>query len=374
MKILCVIDSLGSGGAQRQMVNLACGLQARGHDVEMFVYFPQYTFFRREIELAQIPIHEVKKGNRFSLKVIFRLAALFRKNKYDGVVSFLSVPNLSAELAKLLVLSRTPLIVGERSSSVGESNRFKSRLLRWPHYLASAVVANSRSQAEWLRTNSWLHSKTHFVYNGYTISRGSSPHEPVNRIRFRYLVVGRIQKDKNGIRLIEALTLYAKKHRNSPVVTWAGRQETDRESLQLRKEMDDRLKNQSEVGEKWEWLGERNDIPALIRKCDALIHVSLYEGLPNVICEAFIGGCPVIASNVCDHPFLIEEPARGFLCDPHSPESICEAIERFESQSDEQRTQQGTNARKFAEEYLSIEKMVSAYESLIMRLRDKANR
>ena len=46
MKILCVIDSLGSGGAQRQIVNLACGLKKKGHDVDVFVYFPEFSFFR----------------------------------------------------------------------------------------------------------------------------------------------------------------------------------------------------------------------------------------------------------------------------------------------------------------------------------------
>lgn len=372
MRILCVIDSLGSGGAQRQMVNLACGLRARGHEVEVFVYFPQFDFFRSEVEASQITIREVKKELGISLKVVWCLAKLFREYKYDCVISFLTIPNFYAELARLLAWSNTPLIVGERSSSIGEPRRFRFQLLRWMHFLASAVVANSKSHTKTLRQNSWLESKTSTIYNGYDISKELLPREPRNRVPFRYLVVGRIQKDKNGIGLIEALFLYARKHRHSPVVAWAGRQETDCESLRMRKEMDDRLKKNSEVGSNWEWLGERHDIPKLIRNCDALIHVSFYEGLPNVVCEAFIGGCPVIVSNVCDHPVLVEEPARGFLCDPGSPESICAAIERFESLSEDQRTQQGINARIFAEADLSIDRMVSAYESLICDLRDKA--
>ena len=38
MKILCVIDSLGSGGAQRQLVGLAIGFKERGHEVSFLVY------------------------------------------------------------------------------------------------------------------------------------------------------------------------------------------------------------------------------------------------------------------------------------------------------------------------------------------------
>lgn len=38
MKILCVIDCLGSGGAQRQLVNLATAFKEKGHEVSFLVY------------------------------------------------------------------------------------------------------------------------------------------------------------------------------------------------------------------------------------------------------------------------------------------------------------------------------------------------
>ena len=47
MRILCVIDSLGSGGAQRQMVSLAQGMVARSHEVEFFVYHPELDHFKQ---------------------------------------------------------------------------------------------------------------------------------------------------------------------------------------------------------------------------------------------------------------------------------------------------------------------------------------
>ena len=38
MKLLCVIDSIGSGGAQRQLVSIAKGIKAKGHCVSFLVY------------------------------------------------------------------------------------------------------------------------------------------------------------------------------------------------------------------------------------------------------------------------------------------------------------------------------------------------
>ena len=44
MKILVVIDSLGSGGAQRQKINLAIGFSKKGYDVDIFTYYKNEFF------------------------------------------------------------------------------------------------------------------------------------------------------------------------------------------------------------------------------------------------------------------------------------------------------------------------------------------
>ena len=57
MKILLVIDSLGSGGAQRQIVNLAKGLKKNGHIVEIFIYDNSNNFFHDDIINSNIIVH-----------------------------------------------------------------------------------------------------------------------------------------------------------------------------------------------------------------------------------------------------------------------------------------------------------------------------
>lgn len=51
MKILCFIDSLGSGGAQRQHTALAVGIKKRGHPMQFLLYFPE-AHFRAPIDSA----------------------------------------------------------------------------------------------------------------------------------------------------------------------------------------------------------------------------------------------------------------------------------------------------------------------------------
>lgn len=367
MKILCVIDSLGSGGAQRQMVNLACGLKAKGHAVELLVYFPDLRFFRPEIDAAGIPVHEVTKGRGFSFKVVWRLVQLYRSGLFDGVISFLDTPNIYAELAKMLALSRIKLVVSERSSFIRESKSILNSIRRLLHFQANHVVANSHSHTNWLRKHFWLRGKAHTIYNGYVFDAVTDVWQRKDALSdLSLLIIGRIDTGKNGHMFLQGLIRFSQKHGYCPTVLWAGRQEQDPDSLSARQQMEELLSQHPVIARHWQFLGERRDVPDLLQQADALIHVSLYEGLPNAVCEAFIAARPVIASNVCDHPMLVEDDVRGFLCDPLSPESICEAIEQLVLLTTEERQQMGRNARAYAERNLTIERMVSDYEALLI--------
>jgi glycosyltransferase involved in cell wall biosynthesis len=125
------------------------------------------------------------------------------------------------------------------------------------------------------------------------------------------------------------------------------------------------------LNEQWDWLGERSDIPDLLQAHTALIHPSFYEGLPNVVCEALACGLPVLASDVCDHPYLVEEGVRGFLFNPHSPDSIAEAINKLYLASHDRRCQMSADARAFAEENLASAIFTDNYEKLFLSLIDK---
>ena len=54
MKILIVIDTLASGGAQKLKVQLAKGLLNRNHEVEMCIYDSNYPFYERQLRNAGI--------------------------------------------------------------------------------------------------------------------------------------------------------------------------------------------------------------------------------------------------------------------------------------------------------------------------------
>jgi glycosyltransferase involved in cell wall biosynthesis len=368
LKVLLVVDHFGSGGAQRQIVELACGLKRRGHCTHIFAYFPRFGFFRPRLDEHQVVVHEYAKGSGFSVEVVRRLAALIVDHDIDVVISYLSSPNIYSELAKM-VAPRVKLIVSERTSHLDDKSRVSSLLRRAMHRLADHVVANSESHREWLERKWWLRGRVSCIYNGLDTSLFATDRvAPESPERLRLVAVGRVGPEKNALNLIRGLVLFHREAGYVPEVSWVGERDARREGKLYRQRVEELLADSPEIQGHWHWLDVEMDVRAMLRRYDALIHPSLYEGLPNVVCEALATGMPVLASGVCDHPRLVADGKRGFLFDPMDPGTIVTAIQRLIALTPNDWRLFSLNARQYAVENLDVEKMITAYENLMGKL------
>ena len=194
------------------------------------------------------------------------------------------------------------------------------------------------------------------------------PGIPESGDRLRLMAMGRVGPEKNAINLIRGLALF---HRELGLLRRSAGLASGKEDAAGQRyceRLDALLEKSPEVRKRWRWLGAETNVPGLLREHHALIHPSLYEGLPNVVCEALAAGMPVLVSNVCDHPCLVADGERGFLFDPVEPRSIAAAIESLVDLSAADWCKFSHNARRYAEENLDVEKMITNYEALFTRL------
>jgi glycosyltransferase involved in cell wall biosynthesis len=368
MRLLLVIDNLGSGGAQRQMTNLALELSRRKHQVELFVYYPGLNHFAGRLHDAGIPIHSRPKRGRFSLGPVFELRKLMKRLSYDAVLAFLPTPSFYAEMAHLRVRGM-PLVVSERFMYTSESLPPATRMLQQAHRLADHITVNSHHQRERMeRIFPWMHGRLTTIYNGVDLARfGPQGDSDGGAGRLRLLVLSSVVPKKNARGLVRGLARYRELYGDTCLVRWAGIVTSDTVSQREFAEAD-RLLSDLGLRDQWEWLGERKDVPALLGSCDALIHPSFYEGLPNAIGEALACGKPVLASAVCDHPRLVQEGVTGFLFDPANADDIAHAMHRCHLLSAQERVQMGQEARQYAQRELSLDRCVRRYEELLSRL------
>ena len=368
MKILLVIDSLGSGGAQKQIINLAKGLKRKNHEVELFYYNTQSKFFLKNLINSDIKLHKIERLNTLlplgkHSKIIFNLRNIFKRD-YDAVISFMHLPSIYSFLAKIGIRNGK-LIVCERNSSRANIS-FKIRILFFFSCLFSdSIVANSYSETKVLRKRFPIKKNIYTIWNGYDLENLNNKKTILNKFKRKLLVIGRITYQKNGYNLLKSLKIFYEKNGWMPEINWAGRFDVnDRKSIKMKEKMDIILSKNPILKSKVNFLGEVHNTKKLYLESDALIHVSRYEGFANSICESMLNNCLTVCSNVCDNSLIIGS-SRGILCDHLKPQSIFKSIDLVYKMNKNKRMKIIDNAKNFALKNFSLEKMTNLYLDVI---------
>jgi glycosyltransferase involved in cell wall biosynthesis len=74
------------------------------------------------------------------------------------------------------------------------------------------------------------------------------------------------------------------------------------------------------------FLGEREDVPAVLRALDAVLVPSSHEPFGRIVAEALAMGTPVLATSVGGPAEILEHGRTGLLLDPHDPGAWSEAL------------------------------------------------
>jgi glycosyltransferase involved in cell wall biosynthesis len=285
---------------------------------------------------------------------------LIKKNRFNIAISFLEGPNIYLILASFGLGINS--IVSERSSYFEAKNQWVYILKKQLYRLANFVVSNSETQSDWLVKTAKLPSKKVVtINNGFEVEQ----YFPTLKIpkfpqEIALIAIGRVTPVKNLLVVIEGLNHFYSNYHWIPTITWVGRCESGAYQSQIKKVL-----SQFPIVElHWKWAQEQDDIPKLIQAYHALILPSLYEGFPNVVCEALLCGRPVLVSDVCDNPRIVQEGVMGFKFNPNSPEALSDALHKLTVLSPDEWKEMSQSARAYAEKSLSINLLINKFSTL----------
>jgi len=114
-------------------------------------------------------------------------------------------------------------------------------------------------------------------------------------------------------------------------------------------------------------VGERDDIARLLAALDVFVMPSLREGLPLALLEAMASGCAAVASNIPGIDEVVTDERDGLLVAPGDADSLARALARL-ADAPQRRRSLGEAARQRMEERFSLDRCVSAYETLYREL------
>jgi glycosyltransferase involved in cell wall biosynthesis len=120
------------------------------------------------------------------------------------------------------------------------------------------------------------------------------------------------------------------------------------------------------------WLGEREDVPELVRAMDVLLLPSWEEPFGRALIEAMALGVPVIATNVGGPPEIVRDGQEGYLLPPRDPRSWAGSIRRL-VESPELALEMGRAGRRRVEQAFSLSDHVTAMLDVYERALHKAS-
>jgi L-malate glycosyltransferase len=124
------------------------------------------------------------------------------------------------------------------------------------------------------------------------------------------------------------------------------------------------------IGEYVSWLGERDDVPRLVRALDMLLLPSHEEPFGRALLEAMALEVPVLATNVGGPSELVREGRDGFLLAPEAPVAWAQAARRI-AENPQLAHAMGVSGRARVRESFNVEEHVRAtlavYERALAR-------
>lgn len=331
MKVLFLTRSLETGGAERQLTVLACGLARRGHTVQVASFYPGGAF-APELARHGVAVHDLEKGGRWdTLAFLRRLADLIARERPEVLYSFLGTPNVMAALVRPFVpLPRLAWSIRASNTDLKRhgwpariSYAIERRLARRP----DVIIANSHAGADHAVGQGFPAERIVVVPNGFDTQRfrperalglplreawGIAPAERVVGY------VGRLDPVKDYEGFLAAASRVADP-RTRFVIVGDG-PPAYRAELQA-------LGQALGLNGRLVWAGEVGDMPVAYNAFDVAV-LSSYagEGFPNTLGEAMACGVPCVTTDVGDASRIVADT--GLVVPTRSPEALARALEQ----------------------------------------------
>jgi glycosyltransferase involved in cell wall biosynthesis len=116
-----------------------------------------------------------------------------------------------------------------------------------------------------------------------------------------------------------------------------------------------------------EFLGERRDVPALLKQAGFFVTASLTEGISLTLLEAMAVGLPVVATAVGGNPEIVQDGVTGRLAPAAQPDALAATMTAMCGNIAHWSTM-GRAGRDRVGEWFDVRRMVADYEALYREL------
>lgn len=320
MKILHVIPSLGFGGAENVMLNLAYTSSKKGNKVVIVAIYGS-NVHKKELDANDIEHIILSDSKKVNLKNILFLIKISRSllKTIKGVNPDIVHAHLFISKLLLLLLSpfnATPILQTQHDNSPWwAKTSIMARMMSlieafFSYFVAEHNVAISNSVRKDLISKFKLkESKVSVIYNAVAENVDYKPKtRNNNRNDFKIFIVSRLTWSKKGLDVVIAIAkeIIEGKSINNVKFIVVG---DGPDRIKMEKEIES-----NNISSFFEFRGYQSDIYLQYQEADVLLMPSRWEGFGLVAAEAALSGVPVVGSATGGLKEVVLDKKTGYLC------------------------------------------------------------
>lgn len=357
MRILQVITSLSTGGAEKLISEISPMLRDKGHQVDVLAFDGADTAFKKALTDKGIKVYSFGKGcNVYNPLFIFRLAKMMKN--YDIVHTHNTAPQLFAAIGS--VLCSVVLCTTEHNTSNRRRNwKWYGWIDKWMYSRYRKVICISNSTEQNLRVFiEDTSDKICTIFNGINVTHYSQA-----------IPVDKSTVSKHPKRKVVAMVAGFRYQKDQDTLIRAFNNLPEDYELWLigdgeRRAMIEQCIKDNHLEDRVVFLGLRSDIPSILKSVDIVVQSSHWEGFGLAAVEGMAAGKPVIASDVEGLAQVVE--GAGLLFPLGDDKKLADMIKQLM----EDKTYYQQVAAKCLEraQMFDIQNMVDAYNEVYMGL------
>ncbi len=362
IKIGFVNYSLDVGGVETLILEICRRLDRRRFQPYIFV-FEKNGKLKNEYLDSKIVVCEVDKKKGLDWLLPVKLSKMLKKHNIDIVHTHNPSNWLYGSIAAKL--AGIPIVHTEHTTSDYDNYHVKrwqvieSILAQFTHTITTVCENVKKHMVEKSGISS---SKIKVVYNAIDIDNFSVEIDKSKLMQDLSLdencmtmgSVARFYKNKDHKTLLEAFGLALKQIPNLYLLLVGdGPLKPDIE----------KLADGLNVSKNVRFLGNRRDIPQLLKVMDIFVLSSKREGLPIALLEAMASGVPVIVTDVDGNTEVVIDRETGLVVPSNNAEKLAKAIIKLLADK-ENADKMAENGKRFVEERFSFCNMVNNYSQI----------
>jgi len=371
MKVVHIITSLNTGGAEMMLLKLLKGMDKNKFSPVVITLMDGGSLRERFISL-DIDVHSLgmKRGVP-SLASIFKLRQLMKKIQPDVIQGWMYHGNLVASLGNIFLQKKAVCFWNIRHSvySLKHEKRLTAWLIRmggFVSFLPQRILYNSKVSCKQHEGLKYCKHKSLVIPNGFNMhvfkpdalakadlcDELTLPHDIV-----LLGMIGRFHPVKDHYNFLSAAKIILRRHAGIHFFM-AGRDVCEDNSGLMR------WVHELDLMGSVSLLGERSDIPSLNAAMDVAVLSSRSEAFPNVVGEAMACATPCVVTDVGDAAYVVGKT--GLVVPASNAEALAEAMIEMIEMPSSKLVGMGEMARERVVELFSMDSVVKVYEKLYM--------